>query len=66
MKYDLVAIIFPHNFYLRASGLAFREEFPIVRKRRVVFIQSLGVQRNDLCIDGIDLLTMSLALASLT
>ena len=47
MKYDFIAITSSHSFDSRDSNLAFREEFPIVRTRGVVFITSIGVADND-------------------
>ena len=66
MKYDITAIIFPHSFDSRDSNLAFREEYTIVRIRGVAFIPAIRVAGNDLIIDGIDLLMISLSLVLLT
>ena len=66
IKYDFIAIISPLSFYSRDSDLAFREEFPILTKEGVVFIPAIKVAGNDLFIDGIGLLIMSLSLMSLT
>lgn len=57
---------FTTYFYSRNSNLTFREEFPIARTRVVVFILAIEVAGNDLYIDGIVLLIVSLALVSLT
>ena len=38
VKYDFIVIIFSHSFGSRNWNLAFREEFPIVRTRGVLFI----------------------------
>ena len=65
-KYDFIAIISPHSFDSRDSNLVFREEFPIVRTREVVFIPAIGIAGNDLFIDGIGWLIISLSLVSLT
>ena len=64
MKYDFIAIIFPCSFDSRDSNLAFRKEFPVVRTRGVVFIPAIRVAGNDLFIDGIVLLIISLSLVS--
>ena len=53
IKYDFNVIISPHSFYSRDSNFVFREEFPIVRTRGVVFIPAIGVAGNDPFIDGI-------------
>ena len=61
IKYDFIAIIFPHNFVSRASSLAFKEELPIDNARGVVFGSTNGVAGKDLVSDGgIDLLIESL------
>ena len=65
MKYDFIAIIFPHSFDSRSSSLTFREEFPIVRTRGVVFILAIRVADNDQYIDGIGFLIISLSLVPL-
>ena len=64
VKHDFIAIISSYSFDSRDSNLAFREEFPVVRTRGVVFIPAIGVAGNDLFIDGIGLLTISLSLVS--
>ena len=58
MKFDFIAIIFPHSFDSGDSSLAFSEKFPIVRAREVAFIPTMGVAGNDLFIDGIDLYSL--------
>ena len=66
LKYDFIAIISPYSFDSRDSNLAFREEFPVVRTRGVVFIPAIGVAGNDLFIDGIGLLIISLTLVTIS
>ena len=64
MKYDFITIISPYSFDSRDSNLAFREEFPVVRTRGVVFIPAIGVAGKYLFIDGIGLLIILLSLVS--
>ena len=59
MKYDFIAIIFPHSFDSTDLSLAFWKEFPIVR---TVFIPAIGVAGNGLFVDMIGLLLTSLSL----
>ena len=66
MKYDFTDIISANNFYSSDSNLALREEFPIVSTRPIVFIPTIRVVGNDLFIDGLGLLIISLSLVSLT
>ena len=66
MIYNFIAKILPHSFDSRDSNLVFREEFPIVKMPGVVFIPAIRVAGNDLFIDGIGLLIISLSLVSLT
>ena len=66
MKYYVIGIIFPYNFDSRNSKLAFREEFPIVRTRWAVFIPAIAARSNDLFMDGMSLLIISLSRVSLT
>ena len=66
IKYDFIAVVSSHSFDSGDSNLVFREEFPIVSTRGVVFIPAIGVAKNDLVIDGIGLLIISLLLVSLT
>ena len=64
MKYNFIAMIFPHNWFWDWR-LALMDEFLIVRTQ-VVFIPAIGVAGNDLFIDGEDLLKLSLILVPLT
>ena len=66
VKYDFIAIISPYSFDSRDSNLAFREDFPVVRTRGGVFIPAIGVAGNDLFIDGIGLLIISLILVTIS
>ena len=66
IKHDFIAIISPHSFDSKDSNLVFREKFPIVRTRGVVFIPAIEVADNDLFIDGTGWLNVSLSLMSLT
>ena len=66
IKYDFIAIIFPHNFVSRASSLAFKEELSIDNTRGVVFGSTIGVADKDLFSDGgIDFLIESLMVIKL-
>ena len=57
MKYDFIAIIFPHNFVSRASNLAFKKELPIDNTLGMMLGSTIGVADKDLFSDGgIDLL----------
>ena len=61
IKYDFIAIIFPHNFVSRASSLAFKEELPIDNTGGVVFGSTNEVGGKVLFSNGgIDLLIESL------
>ena len=66
MKYYFIGIIFPYNFDSRNSKLVFREEFPIVKTRWAVFIPAIAARSNDLFMDGMSLLIISLSRVSLT
>ena len=66
MKNDFIAIISPYSFDSRDSNLTFREEFSVVRTRGVVFIPAIGVVGNDLFIDGVGLLIISLTLVTIS
>ena len=66
IKYNFIAIIFPHSFHSIDSNLAFREEIPIVKTQDVVFIPAIGVAGNDLFIYEIGFINNILSLAPLT